>query len=91
MWEESDGTGGPPVDDPCTIYFGLWLGEYAEGGNQVLYQVTIGELIDELIEDKVDGNILQRVADKLRVLANKLEKAALQNKSNNKNDIQERG
>jgi hypothetical protein len=57
----------------------------------VLYQVTIGELIDELIEDKVDGNTLQRVADKLRVLANNIEKAALQNKSNNKNDIQERG
>ena len=91
MWGDSDGVGGPPVDDPCTIYFGLSLGEYADGGNQVIYQTTVEELVDELIEENEDGDILLRVADKLRALANKLEKAALQNKSNNKNDIQERG
>jgi len=83
FWQEGDepcdGHGGPPVDDPTTIYVGLPLAGF---GDTVVYSVSIAAMVDQRI-DEAGGEFWEErreaklLADGLRALADKIDAAIL--------------
>jgi len=83
-----DGWGGPPVHDPLTLYLHLPLSAEEEG---VVFTCTLEEVIVDLIDSSLPGNstdgkvdvtaraICQRIAARLRELAERLEQACAAN------------
>jgi hypothetical protein len=79
-----DGWGGPPVDDPLTLYLHLPLSEDEQG---VVFKCSLEEVIDDLIDSSISPDTrtiveasaqvtCRRLAARLRELAGHLEQAA---------------
>lgn len=72
----SDGIGGPPPEDPATLYLTLPLaGEQFEGP---VYQISLEEVVNDMIEDKLSGIWAvpaRKIASRLRELADKIDSA----------------
>lgn len=52
-WPDSDGNGGPPVDDPATIYYHLPFDKKADG--ECVWSASLLDLIeDDLFDDPSD-------------------------------------
>ena len=78
----ADGHGGPPVDDPLTLYLRLPLADEEDG---VVFKCSLEEVIDDLIDScisptthtvvEASGQVTcRRVAARLRELAEHLER-----------------
>ncbi len=81
--QKQDGYGGPPVEDPLTIFVHLPLGKPAPDERQdpayvcesVIFKTSIGELVDDLLDLYPEREILVRVANALHEQADKIEES----------------
>jgi hypothetical protein len=75
IWGDSDGAGGPPVDDPLTVYLSLNF----DGEDYCFYEVSLREpLVIDMEDCRSDGSYadgLERVARGLRDLAAEIDAA----------------
>jgi hypothetical protein len=79
---DTDGVGGGAVEDPVTLYVGIPL---SESGDDCMYTVSLEGVVDDVIErwsgieriivDKDGQGAARRIAQRLRELAEKLERA----------------
>jgi len=71
MWGDRDGVGGKCPDDVTTLYLGLPLGC---GEDKVCWSISLGALVDDMIDLGGTTNTYSNLAARLRELADKLEK-----------------
>lgn len=74
VWGDQDGDGGPPPENPLTIYVSIPLAVSDDG---VLFRTTVDEMVDEyLTYYQDDGSFedgLIRIRDGLKALADRLD------------------
>jgi hypothetical protein len=82
-WSKSgdDGIGGPPPDDPLTLYLGLPMGESGSDGDACYWAVSFKDVAWDVVNDHIAGKegqewINDEGRDKIKLVAKHLRELA---------------